>query len=239
MALTFDAVSDNNGYVNVASVTWSHTCSASGNRGLAVMDGGWHPSGRVVSGITYAAVAMTGRANSGASAGDDFAVIYTLIAPATGANNIVVSITSGASGCAGGSTAASFTEVDQTTMHADATTATGNSGTATVTVPNNTAADAIVDCCAMGSGADPAMTARTNRTEIDTQADGGEGWGGSYLIPAPSGSQVMGYTGTSGNWASAGLRILGIAAVGQPTWKRFGGIHGSAGRSQRFRGGVW
>ena len=216
MALAFDAKSDSDGYTNAASVTWSHTCTGS-NLGLVVGDGGWHPSGHTVSGVTYNAVALTARATSALSGGDDQASCWTLINPASGANNVVVSITNGGSGDAGGTVATSFTGAHQTTMHADATTATGNDGTPTITIPNNTTADACFDVVAAGSGADPAMTARTNRTEIDSQADGGEGWGGSYLIPAPSGNQVMGWTATSGNWANAGIRVLAAAAAATTT----------------------
>lgn len=88
--LAFDAVSaakDNSG--GVTSLTWSHTCTGS-NRILLV--GGSVTSGtaRTVTGITYNGVAMTSIGTT--TAGTVYGFLYYLIAPATGANNVVVTI---------------------------------------------------------------------------------------------------------------------------------------------------
>lgn len=91
MAIAFDAAS-NGGSNSVTELTVSHTCTGD-NRILFV---GIQTSGGTdnVSGVTYATVAMT-RINTIATGGigNNRSFLYYLIAPATGANNIVVTAT--------------------------------------------------------------------------------------------------------------------------------------------------
>lgn len=108
MAVAFDAASNSNGG-NVESITWSHTCTGSN----LVLYVGVHEAYGVdhVSGVTYNGVAMTRVKDSFVATG---CYVYRLIAPATGANNVVVTFSSLLNrGKAVG--AVSFTGADQTT----------------------------------------------------------------------------------------------------------------------------
>ncbi len=87
MAIAFDAAS--HGKVSATSLTYSHTCTGS----FRILWVGVYINTNTddVTGVTYNGVAMT-RANSllvAATATSNY--LYYLVAPATGANNIVVS----------------------------------------------------------------------------------------------------------------------------------------------------
>lgn len=87
MAIAFDASSS--GFTNSGtSVTFAHTCTGS-DRILFV--GVMASSARTISSVTYNGVAMT---NINRSAGGQPCALYYLIAPATGSNNVVVTIDS-------------------------------------------------------------------------------------------------------------------------------------------------
>jgi len=88
MAIAFDSSSFGNTGANNTSVTWSHTCSGA-NRILFV--GVSCPSTRTISSVTYNGVGMT---NINRSSGSQTVALYYLIAPATGANNVVVTVDS-------------------------------------------------------------------------------------------------------------------------------------------------
>lgn len=111
MAIAFDASSirtqDSGGG---ATSTWAHTCTGS-NRILFV--GVTVGAGKTVSGVTYNAVAMT-QVNTLALAGTTFdnGYLFRLVAPATGANNIVVTASADTFIYAA---ATSYNNVDQTT----------------------------------------------------------------------------------------------------------------------------
>ncbi len=98
MAVVFDAVGPSSAGTGVTgtSSSWSHTCSAASNRllivGVAigvVVDGG------ATTTVTYNGVAMTSvvaRVESGGAA-DGYVQMFYLLAPATGANTVLVSCT--------------------------------------------------------------------------------------------------------------------------------------------------
>src|SRR5438067_591060 len=109
MAIGFDASSG--GFVNTSGpLTISHTCGGS-NRillvGVEISVGG-----ETVTGVTYNSVAMT-QINLQDLNGSTFrnTYLFYLIAPATGANNIVVSASGGTGNIY--AAAASYTGVDQ------------------------------------------------------------------------------------------------------------------------------
>jgi len=92
MAIAYD--SSSSGYTaSGSSLTFSHTCSGS-NRILFVGVGPYS-AGSTITGVTYNGVSMTLIATSGASAvGGQHALMYYLINPTSGANNVVVSASS-------------------------------------------------------------------------------------------------------------------------------------------------
>ena len=90
--MAYDATSTEKytGGAPATNVTFSHTCTASPNRFLIVHI---EASGTTdnVTGVTYNGVALTRRLRTAYSAGAMQSYVYTLVAPANGANNVVVS----------------------------------------------------------------------------------------------------------------------------------------------------
>ncbi|KKL22510.1 hypothetical protein LCGC14_2434730, partial [marine sediment metagenome] len=153
-AIAFDATA-NGQDSNVSSLTWSHTCtgadlvlivgvSTRGDDGDAVPDG-----------VTYNGVAMTLIDGQG-FATVLFSSLWQLKAPATGANNVVVSWTTNTVRVVGGSM--SFTGVDQTNPIDASNKATGNSTAPSVAV--TTVADNawIVDNLGFRTGSSETVT---------------------------------------------------------------------------------
>lgn len=87
MALTVDATSTSNG-ASVSSLTWSHTCTGS-DLVLVVTVGVF--GGQTVTGVTYNGVALT-QVGTDIQGSYNLSDIWKLTSPATGANNIVVSL---------------------------------------------------------------------------------------------------------------------------------------------------
>src|SRR5688572_3193338 len=112
MALAIDATSSGSAITSVqTSKTWAHTCAGS-DRLIYAPYAGYCDSGQQPTAETYAAAASTKVAESSRSSGGDIAQIWRRIAPATGANNNVLTFpTSNVGGCS----AISFTGGHQTT----------------------------------------------------------------------------------------------------------------------------
>jgi hypothetical protein len=133
MAIAFDNATDGN-INNGTSLTFSHTCSGS-NRFLKVSIKLYGAND--ITGVTYNGVAMSHIATAVQGTEGSRAVMYGLIAPATGANNVVISRTS--SNFIAGS-AESYTGVSQSgqpeASGTDFDTAAQTTPTATVTSSN-------------------------------------------------------------------------------------------------------
>ena len=110
MAIAFDAATGSNGS-SVSSLTWSHTTSSGSNRILFVSVAEWD-STKKVTGVTYAGVSMTEIDSQQVAASNPWITLYYLVAPATGANNVVVSASGSMFQIQGSS--ASYTGVSQT-----------------------------------------------------------------------------------------------------------------------------
>lgn len=92
MAIAFNT--STMGYTSgtATSLTLSHTCSSGANRALLVGVAGNNTTNDHITGVTYGGVSMTLIAKHGSAAGSTrYVYLYRLLAPATGANNIVVS----------------------------------------------------------------------------------------------------------------------------------------------------
>jgi hypothetical protein len=100
MAIAFDSTATAN-QASGATLTFSHTCSGS-DRILLVGVVTEIASPDIVTGVTYNGVAMTqlGKVFSGDL---DEVYLYALIAPATGANNVVISVSNALAFTYGGS----------------------------------------------------------------------------------------------------------------------------------------
>lgn len=144
MAIAFDASTRStvSTWGSGTTATWSHTCSGS-DRILFVYsfnnDGSGYPTG-----MTYNGVSMTRIQNQAADGGSFYNSLFYLVAPATGANNIVVTwaTATGINSCI----AASYTGASQTGVPDSQNT--GNvSSSASITVSTTVVAS---DCWLLG-----------------------------------------------------------------------------------------
>lgn len=127
MAIAFDASSTGEQVPGTSPITFSHTCTGSN---LVLLVG--VETITTCSGVTYNGVAMTQLVTT--NVGGVVNYLFGLVAPATGANNVVVSFTGGSTYCR--AVAASYTGVSQTGLP-DATgsnTIAGSSTTMTTTL---------------------------------------------------------------------------------------------------------
>lgn len=215
MAVTFDAVSSGGGN-GTGPFTVAHTCSGS-NRVLCV-NVAVYDSADVPSSVTYNGVAMT---SIGSAVNGQYSVYqYYLIAPATGSNNISVSVTGNVFDL--GIIGISMTDVDQTIAIGTQATATGTNTTPTVNV-SSAANELIVDALIIIYNG--TLTVGAGQTER-AQGFGGSGFtkhAGSTEDGA--GTVTMSWSNTtSQTWAIAGTPFKPVSgAVGQPAHKRTGG----------------
>lgn len=158
MAIAFDATTTGNKGSAGSSLTYSHTCTGS-NLVLLV---GVESRNNDVTGVTYATVAMTQIGSAQVSAdGLTTNTVWQLAAPATGANNVVVSIT-GTNHIA--SVASSYTGVDQTTPVATNASGTGTTQP-TVNVSATSTTQLVVDFAGTRTNGSDATTAGASQTE--------------------------------------------------------------------------
>ncbi len=186
MAIAFDVASglqSNSGTVH----TFAHTCSGS-NRLLVVFV--MCASSRTVNSVTYGGVAMTFKTKT--SGPSQNIHIYHLVAPATGSNNVVVTIDS-SSFCY--PTAVSYTGVDQTTPTGNSVAQNGSTATVTLTT---TVDNAIIVAGARDAndGSTSAGANATQRYSVDTQAY-------DRLTTGSSGSYALTISGVSSGNDSA------------------------------------
>jgi hypothetical protein len=191
--VTFDAATQ-----SASGLTFLHTCSGS-NRFLTVGIG-INGTTTSVASMTYAGVAMTLISRA---VGTAFATeLWGLVNPATGANNVAITM-SGAGGTQAG--AVSFNNVDQTTpLGTNGTNfGTGTSATsAPLTVPTG---GMLVDAAVMGNAGTP---------QSPTIAAWNDGGGDSQGYVGVDGTQNTAWTLSSATWAvAAGVLLL----AGSPT----------------------
>lgn len=169
MAIAADSTSQSS--TSGTSLTFSHTCSGS-NRILFVGVLG-EVGSDVITGVTYNSVSMT-LVDKALTPSDRYLYLFYLIAPATGANNIVVSASS--STYMQG-TGVSYTGAKQTSPIDSSNTGTlteSGVGTSTFTVSTTVVAD---NCWLVGAvnalGATMSMGTGTTDRQIDYGTPGG------------------------------------------------------------------
>ncbi len=203
-AISFDAVSGAT-QVTGSTLTWSHTCTGS-NRALFVSASSLGDS-PTVTGVTYNSVAMTQLWNFDSSGGVSAQSSgWILVAPATGAHNIVITLSGGSGGYIAG-IGQSWTEVNQTTPTRTAftTSADGSPNPISLTVSDAQSGDVVVDGAAIYDTAHTAVGNQTQR-RLDTNISGSNYTHGSQSAAA-TGSTVMQWTNPSG-FASYGAVAL-------------------------------
>lgn len=208
MALAFDAASSSEGTL-VTSLTWSHTCTGS-NRVLVVGISFYKNGNSFISGVTYNSVAMTLVPSSGTNNGSYYVEQWYLIAPSTGANNIVVSV-SGNGPFELSAGAVSWTDAHQTTPLGTAQTATGVSTAPSVTVSSGAGEYVMDTLILIHSGTLSVGSAQTSRWN-DIGAAGFTKYAGS-TEPGDS-STIMSWSNTTPqDWAITAVNIKPVTAV--------------------------
>jgi hypothetical protein len=213
MAIALDLDSNaNSGSTTVSSLIWSHTCSGA-NR-ILLVGIAYTGSSATISSVTYNGVAMTALFGTPIAATSALHVqIFYLLAPATGANNIVVTPSITASIYGG---AASFTGVDQS---APSNTNSGIGTTLSPSVSLTTVNDNawIFDTIGMASAV-TTLTAGGSQIQDFNQFDAtpNRTGAGSHLATTTHGAYSMAWT-ESGSIARAwgqGVVELKPAAAG-------------------------
>ena len=87
--IAFDATT--NGGTGTTSLTFAHTCTGSNLILFVAADGNITAGGDVLTGITYNGVAMTQVTGSPIAKAGRYFYLFFLVAPATGAHNVVIS----------------------------------------------------------------------------------------------------------------------------------------------------
>lgn len=199
MAIAFDDASEDNGTwgTNLSSLTWSHTCTGS-NRFLAVGVHIYDSAALTVSSITYNGVNLT-RANgiTAALEGNNQNVeLWYLDAPASGANDIVVTL----SGTADFTEAQACSYTGKTSTGIDASNATQDlvgSTTAPVCNVNVVQSDCWLVGVALSRGAgEPVHETGTQRRAWD---GAGHVMGDSNGVVG-TGNQTLAWSSGSGTW---------------------------------------
>lgn len=199
-AIAFDATANANG--TSASLTFSHTCTGS-NRFLCVNA---QTEDLQSNATTYAGVDMT---NSARTTNTAINTMFTLIAPASGANNVVVKqdSSSPAAGCA-----VSFNGAAQSSNPEATNTATGTSTAPSVSVTTVTNNAFVVDGCASndidGITADASQTSRAAFTWSSTRS-----FGCSTEQSATPASVTMSWTSSNSQWGMVGVAVAEFATA--------------------------
>lgn len=201
------------GGTNLTSpLTWSHTCAGS-NRVLIVGinwgPGSLNDSTFAITSVTYNGVAMTLVPSSLTHTNNinhGFCVMYYLVAPATGANNVVVTWTNSGPNAGDGIGAGSlgFTGVNQTTPFSNLATAFGNS-TATSVAVTSAVGNIVVDVTATGSN----ITANGQTLGWQNNVNQNSGGGcGAQQYANGAASVTLTYTHGSDEWAIAAINLI-------------------------------
>lgn len=209
MAIAFDN-SNSGTSTSSATNTFSLVVGSGANRILWVgflVNNGTTPT---VSSVTYAGVAMTATSNSPVNGGQ-YLYLYSLAAPATGTNNVVITMSgsvSQISACASSYTGAAQTGIPDsvTSVHSTGTSAT----TTTTTVADNSWMVGIFRNDSTGNGS--AGSGTTHRTSVAGQVSMDDS--GSAFTPAGSHSIQETWAGSNNYYAiSASFAPLPIISV--------------------------
>lgn len=205
MPLAFDAAASTFGD-GVSSLSWSHTCSGS-ERLLTVgvsMTAGPMPT---VDSVTYNGVALTRIGTATNGGGWAKVELWRLIAPATGAHTVAVTL-SGAGDLAAG--AISFTGAHQTTPAGTFASAQGTSATPSVNV-SGAAGDIVIDCLMVDQGTAPTVDASQVQRWTHNWAANGSG-----STEAGAATVTMSWSSTNADWLIGGVAVKPAAAVAPP-----------------------
>lgn len=226
MPLAFDAVSSGEGS-GAGPFSFSHTTSGADRLLLVltmVVD-----TIDTVSSVTYNSVGLTAIPSFATANGLYRVAGHYLVAPATGANTVSVSVTGGVNDF--GAMAISFTGAHQTVPLGTAANATGSSTTPSVNV-SSAADEIVVDMLnIVHSGALTVGAGQTQRVS-DIGPNGFAKYAGSTEPGSATTTMSWSHPSSSQTWAIGAVPVKPAAAAGQPTTKRGGGVPGMYGNPQ-------
>lgn len=212
--VAFDAATSGTKTGTASSLTFAHTCTGS-DRGLFVGVGAEQGGGITVTSVTYAAVGMTEKWNA------IFSVFFThggftLVAPSTGANNVVITMSGTCDTIMGG--AISATNVHQTVPVGTADVGTFSAVTTTSrTVGSVGSEDLVVDSIFFATIADDCTAGanQTERYESGTTAGQSKTHGSSQ---AGADGGVMSWDSTFANFSGGhgAIAFKPVASAGYP-----------------------
>lgn len=208
MAIAFDASSTGESVAGATSLTFAHTCTGS-DRILFVATAVIVPNGVNVSGITYNGVALTKVNESNPQTNIESGLWY-LIAPSTGANNIVISAAGTNASTIIGGVGMSYTGAQQSGVP-DSSAIINTTTTDPFTQSTTTVAD---NCWVVASAySNTAVGASTGATSRNTAIGGPRLMGADSNGPkTPAGSYSMSFTNSGGD--SSGLVMASFAPAG-------------------------
>lgn len=206
MAIAIDATSS--GRVTDTSLTFAHTCTGSD---LILFVGAFGAVGSDnITGATYNGVAMT-LVGKVVVASGRYTYLFRLIAPATGAHNVVIS--ANASSLLQG-LAASYTGVDQTTFidQTGTNTSTGaGSHTQTLTTIYNN--EWMIAMVVDNNGNGQTAGADTTQRVLGSSSEAGLYDTNAVISPAGSRTLTVNLTSGTGNWTSVGASFIPVGGA--------------------------
>ena len=212
-AIAFDTVTNGNFSSVVSSITFSHTVSGS-NTGLIVFSTQTNASPTTAS---FNAVGMTAEVTSA----DNDIRVYSLIAPANGAHNVVISYSSGVTFCAGWDSI-SYTGVNQTDLVDVTAVQTAGSGTSISTNITTISANAMVVDGFFGESNSTGLASGGSQTDRLLFNDVSDAClGGTSEQAAPTTQQyTMSWSWTSSISRNHAIVALKEAVVAPPTFQQ-------------------
>lgn len=192
--IVYDTTSTGMDAADPSSLTWSHTTTTSSNRVLVVAtstesDTSGHTA-QTVSGITYNSVALTKVRSDYIT--DNGTELWYLVNPATGANNVVITMTGTVDGLFGA--ALTFSGVDQTNPidNNAGTTTTGLSISQSITT---NVADAMIVNIMQHYNSSAVLTPDADQTQrFNTPTTGDNNQAGGTRLVTTAGSYTTTWT---------------------------------------------
>jgi hypothetical protein len=195
MGNTFDTATGNK-VTSATTNTWSHTVAVQSNRVLLVSV----DAGQAVTGVAYNAVAMTSLGVVNYNSANEHLSLWYLLAPATGANNVVATVGS-ATFIIGVSS--SYYGVAQTSTFGTFASNSGTTGAAsTNTVVTTSSTQLVID--AVNNGAASTDTATASQTKRFQPATSGAALGD---IAASGSNMTLTWSFTSSVWAQVSVAM--------------------------------
>lgn len=210
-ALAFDATSTAN-TASATSVTFAHTTTGSDR--VLIVGASWRDGFplAVCTGITYNGVAMTALGDH--KSGTLGICMYALVAPATGANNVVITMDNAPNRLVGG--AVSFTGANQSTPTGTYAEADGASTVPSVDVSSATG-EIVVDTLAFGDASATVGSGQTQRWQVN---DADDFYTGAGSTEAGATTVTMSWSTGFGTWVIGGVSVKEAAAAAAPIFYR-------------------